>query len=115
MLQLYENIRKRRTELGMSQQELAELVGYTGKSMIAKIESGKVDLSQSKISDLADALRTTPSLLMGWEDSLNEETGSWLADYLEDVELITYVKKVQQASPETRKKIFSMIDLMLGE
>ena len=32
MLKLYENIKKRRTELNISQQELAELVGYKGKS-----------------------------------------------------------------------------------
>jgi repressor LexA len=35
--------------------------------MIAKIESGNVDLSQSKIDAIAEALGTTSADLMGWE------------------------------------------------
>lgn len=75
MLELYKNIKKRRLELGMTQSDLAEKLGYSDKSMIAKIESGKVDLAQSKIIAFADALRATPSDLMGWnEDSTDAET-----------------------------------------
>lgn len=70
MLQLYENIKRRRIELGLSQQELAEKAGYTDRSSIAKIEAGKVDLTQSKIKSFAEALGLTPSELMGWEDNL---------------------------------------------
>ena len=68
MLQLYANIKNRRIELGMTQSDLANKLGYADKSMIAKIESGKVDLSQSKIVAFADALNIKPSDLMGWED-----------------------------------------------
>lgn len=66
MLDLYENIKSRRLELDMTQEELAEKTGYSGKSMIAKIEKGKVDLPQSKILLFANALKTTPAYLMGW-------------------------------------------------
>ena len=69
MLELYKNIKKRRLELGMTQSDLAEKLGYSDKSMIAKIESGKVDLAQSRIIAFADALRVTPSDLMGWTDN----------------------------------------------
>ena len=68
MLDLYVNIRKRRKELGMSQEELAKKVGYTSRSTIARIENGEIDLSRSKILAFADALKTTPSELMGWSD-----------------------------------------------
>lgn len=68
MLQLYANIKNRRIELGMTQSDLANKLGYADKSMIAKIESGKVDLSQSKITAFADALNIKPSDLMGWEE-----------------------------------------------
>lgn len=67
MLQLYSNIKNRRKELGMTQSELADKLGYADKSMIAKIESGKIDLSQSKILAFAEALNTHPSDLMGWD------------------------------------------------
>lgn len=54
----------------MSQEELAKKVGYSGKSMVAKVEKGLVDLSQSKIMDFAKALETSAGDLMGWvEDS----------------------------------------------
>lgn len=68
MLELYENIKKLREEKGMSQDELAELTGYTSRSSIAKIEKGLVDLQQSKILAFAKALGVTPSELMGWTD-----------------------------------------------
>ena len=67
MLTLYENIKTRREELGMTKVRLAELVGYD-RSMITKIEQGKVDLTQSKISANAKALHTTTMKLMGDEE-----------------------------------------------
>ena len=67
MLTLYENIKTRREELGMTKVRLAELVGYD-RSMITKIEQGKVDLTQSKISAIAKAIQTTTMKLMGDEE-----------------------------------------------
>lgn len=74
MLQLYKNIKKRRTELKLTQTELATKMGYADKSMIAKIEKGLIDLPQSKIIAFANALQTSPGDLMGWdnEQSSNE-------------------------------------------
>ena len=65
MLELYENIRKFRKELGMSQDQLAQLTGYTDRSSIAKIEKGEVDIPQSKIMLFAEALNVDPGTLMG--------------------------------------------------
>lgn len=67
MLELYKNIKKLRMELGMSQDALAKMTGYTDRSSIAKIEKGDVDLQQSKIILFAKALNTTPKALMGWD------------------------------------------------
>ncbi|MBM6968654.1 LexA family protein [Pseudoramibacter alactolyticus] len=72
MIDLYKNIKKRRQELKISQSKLAEMVGYTNRSSIAKIEAGKIDLPQSKIVEIAEALQTTPKELMGWEDEKSE-------------------------------------------
>lgn len=73
MEKLYQNIRNRRRELRMTQQELAEKIGYTDRSSIAKIESGIIDLSQSKIIQIAKALDTTPSELMGEVENESHE------------------------------------------
>lgn len=68
MLDLYRNIKNRRLELNMTQSELAIKIGYADKSMIAKIEKGDVDLTQSKIVAFANALNVRPCELMGWID-----------------------------------------------
>ncbi len=67
MLVLYENIRRRREELGISQEELANMLGYKSRSSINKIEKGINDIPQSKIVEFARALRITPEELMGWK------------------------------------------------
>ncbi len=58
-------IKDLRTELKLSQTDLALKVGYTDKSAIAKIEAGKVDLPQSKIVAFAKVLGVTPCYLFG--------------------------------------------------
>lgn len=67
-MELYERIKSRRKELNMSQDELAQKLGYKSRSTIAKIENGENDIPQSKIEAFANALQTTPAYLMGWED-----------------------------------------------
>lgn len=84
MDKLYVNIKERRKALKMTQQELAEKIGYTDRSSIAKIESGTIDISQSKILQIAKALETTPSDLMGKVDDeyYEDETVQIVTDKL---------------------------------
>ena len=68
-----DNIKKRRYELRMSQQELADAMGYKTRSTIAKIESGENDVSQRKLLKFAAVLDTTPeTLLCGFERQTSE-------------------------------------------
>ena len=69
---LYERIRQLRISAGMTQDDLAHAMGYKDRSMITKIESGKVDISRTKIMEFARILNTTPAYLMGWEDELSD-------------------------------------------
>ncbi len=57
-------IRKKREELGISQEELARRVGYSGRSSVNKVEMGANDISRSKVVAFAQALQTTPAYLM---------------------------------------------------
>ncbi len=59
-----DNIKKRRFELRMSQQELADAMGYKTRSTIAKIESGENDVSQKKLLRFAEVLDTTAEALI---------------------------------------------------
>ena len=66
-----DNIKRRRFELRMSQQELADAMGYKTRSTIAKIESGENDVSQKKLQRFADVLDTTvEALVTGYEVEL---------------------------------------------
>lgn len=69
-------IRNRHEELGLSQDELGKRLGYKSRSSINKIELDQRSLTQSKIKAIADALETTPSYIMGWNEpdvKLDEE------------------------------------------
>ena len=67
------NIRKRRFEMKMSQQELADAMGYKTRSTIAKIESGENDISQKKLQRLAAVLETTVEALVAGSSQLEED------------------------------------------
>lgn len=60
-------IKMLREERGMTQETLAELMGYSHKSSINKIEMGKSDLPQSKIIAFAKIFGVTPCELLGYE------------------------------------------------
>lgn len=67
------NIRKRRFELKMSQQELAVAMGYKTRSTIAKIESGENDVTQKKLQRFALVLDTTVEALVAGSSGVEEE------------------------------------------
>ena len=78
-----EKIKSRREELGLSQQELAEKVGFNDKSSICKIESGALRVSMDKLNAFADALYTTPSYLLGWSETASTIIDSEIEKYAE--------------------------------
>ena len=59
------NIKKRSFELNMSQQDLADAMGYKTRSTIAKIESGENDVTHKRLAKFAEVLDTTVEALMG--------------------------------------------------
>lgn len=92
-------IKKRREELNLSQEELANRLGYKSRSSINKIELGLNDITQSKIISFANALSTTPGYLMGWEESKNDLTISdRLSKYIneEDIEAVSKATKLSE-------------------
>lgn len=68
-MEVSQNIRLRRLQLGMSQKELADAAGYRSRSAIAKIESGDNDLPLSKLGAIAEALDTTVEHLIIGQDA----------------------------------------------
>ena len=73
MADIGKRIKNRRKELGITQEELAQKLGYKNKSTIAKIENGTNDIVQSKVVEFAKALDTTVAALMGWDGTEPEQ------------------------------------------
>lgn len=97
----YERIKQLRIQKGMSQQELAEKIGYKSRATMCKIEAGERDINRDKIVLLANALDTTPAYLMGWEDDPSpkstDEQLLELIDLLSDEQktsLIEFIKNI---------------------
>ncbi len=67
-------IKECREKLGLTQEQLAKLVGYKSKSSINKIEMGINDITQSKVVEFSNVLNTTPAYLMGWDDPFSESS-----------------------------------------
>lgn len=113
MLELYKNIRQKRLELNMSQEELAKRVGYTSRSTIARIEKGEIDISRDKIFAFAKALKTAPSELMGLsgcEDALSDIANELSADS----ELLVIVEKAT-SDRSFRDRLLGIVKLMENE
>ena len=68
-MEIGERIKKRREDLGLTQEDLAIMLGYKNRSTVNKWEKDGSKLRQSKIAEIAEALNTTPAYLMGWEDN----------------------------------------------
>jgi repressor LexA len=64
-------IKRLRENFSLSQSELASKVGYKDRSSIAKIESGLVELSQSKLHAFADVFGVSVAYLLGAEKTWN--------------------------------------------
>ena len=62
-----EIIRKRRIELKMSQQDLADALGLKTRSSISKIEKNNGRLSQQQLETLANTLKTSVNFLLTGE------------------------------------------------
>ncbi len=63
-LTLGQRIKTRRKEIGLTQQELADMVGFVSKTAIAKIEADERGIHRSKINAFANALNVDVAFLL---------------------------------------------------
>ena len=119
-----DRIKKRREELGMSQEELAKKVGYKSRSSVNKIEIDGRVLPQNKIVIFAKALETTPTYLMGWEklsdgDIRNSFSNDNLFEVIDSISALSPQEKNQftnylQLLEINRKKVDNYVEQLLS-
>ena len=93
-------IKAKRIELGMTQEDLANKLGYKSKTTIAKIENGTNDITQSRVVDFANVLNTTPACLMGWNNKTNANFDKKYLD--RDVFIIQREKNKMSSKEQTK-------------
>lgn len=105
-------IKKRREELGMTQDELAKKLGYANRSSVNKVENSR-EVSMKKINAYANALNVTVANLMGWtegEISVVVDIDTRLNDMPEHLKL--YALKLAEMSKEKQEFIMQSIDML---
>lgn len=108
---IYERIRDLRIKNDMSQDDLAKAMGYKDRSMITKIEAGKVDISQKKILAFAKILNTTTAYLMG----LDENDADTSSDHPVTPEARILAKGIDKLPKEQREQALSVIRAMFAK
>ena len=97
LVELGGKIRYRRQQLNISQQELAEAVGYTSKGMISNIEAGKVNIPMDKLVMIAHCLAVKPSYV--------------LSDEQAPMDMKLY-EKITDLSDEEQKQVLAYINII---
>lgn len=82
-----ERVKELRCKKGLTQSELADLLGYKSKSSVAHIENGR-DIPRSMVVRLAEVLGTTPTYLMGWEDNPTQNDVSLLTEQYDNIQAV---------------------------
>ena len=109
-MDLAEKVRCRRIEMGLSQDDLAQKMGYSSRTSINKIENGR-PCSQKIIARLAEALNVSVSYLMGWEEQIQKDpvgTAERHIEILMDedfVDLFDDFKKLNKKERQVVKRI----------
>lgn len=60
-----DNLKKRRLQMGLSQEELAKHVGYSSRSSVAKLEAGTASVTTQKLQRIAQVLDISVDELIG--------------------------------------------------
>ncbi|MDD7410174.1 helix-turn-helix domain-containing protein [Fusobacterium gastrosuis] len=81
---LGEKVKRKREELKLSQEELAEKMNYKSKTSIHKIEQGITDLPLSKVEELAKVLDLKVAYLMGWTEEKQKKEEKSNVAYIYD-------------------------------
>lgn len=108
-MKIGERIKARRQELQWSQRELASKMNYSHHSTLARIESGQVDVTQSRIVQFAEVLGVSIAYLMGWEE---EEKGQSTESDLsfKKKEFIQRIQGMTDAQIERLEQILALVE-----
>ena len=107
-----ERIKRRRKELRMSADQLAEILGKN-RSTIFRYEKGEIEnLPLDILEPIAKALHTTPQYLMGWENvqKKNDVLSDIVLKMNEDMELLEMMEALSKLGFEQRQAVKTVLN-----
>ena len=110
-MDLAEKVKRRRNELGLSQEELARRMGYNSRTSINKIENGR-PCSQTIIARLADALGVGVAYLMGWEEAIKTDPAGTAEKHVEilmDEDFVEMFEEFKRLDAKKRKIVRDLV------
>ena len=110
-MEIGEKIRIRRMQLEWSQRELARRMGYTNNSTIAKIEQGKVDVSQGRVVQFSQVLGVSIAWLMDWEEveKKNDQLVPLVTRLRKDSKFMNAVQMLDTLTPQQFDAVMQML------
>lgn len=108
-----DRIKARRVQLGWSQRELAEKMGYKNHSVVARVEAGKVDLPQSRLDQFAKVLGLSHGYLIGIvsaeESTKNDQITELVFRMKKDPEFFKLVSELNKLKGEKLEHVKNTI------
>lgn len=110
-MQIGDRIALRRKELGMTQTELAEKMGYKSKAAISKIETNVNNITQSTVVKFAEALDTSIAFLMGWDNPADDKSAESAKPAVtdDDIKFALFGGNVSDAAYEEVKRFAAFV------
>lgn len=111
-MEIYERIKARRKEMGLSAEDIAKALGVS-RATIYRYESADIEkLPTSILKPLSDVLKCSIPYLMGWEDA--EKTADNLYSVTISPEIQQLVSIVSDMNPEQINKIIEYAEFIKG-
>lgn len=110
-MKIGEKIKQRRLELKWTQRELAAKMGYSNHSTIGRIESGSVDIPQSKVVKFAEVMGTTVGYLMDWNEvqKKNDVLSDIIIELRTNEEFMSIVEAVYNMDKDKRSNLLAFL------
>ena len=110
-MKIGEKIKQRRMDLKWTQRELAAKMGYSNHSTIGRIESGTVDIPQSRIIQFAEVLGVSVGHLMDWEEvqKNNDAMADIIVRMRTDNEFFEIVKRLNSLETDKLSGLLALL------
>ena len=113
-------IKNRRVELGLTLKDVAQAVGVS-EGTVSRWESGNItNMKRNKIAALAKVLRISPTIIMGWNESvvsednscyyLNPEAAKMAEEIYDNPQYKVLFDATKKLKPESIKEVMKFID-----